>query len=141
MADVPLWFDKGLPFKCTGCGQCCTGSPGYVWITEEEMQAVADYLKISIKEFMRKYIRRAGDRYALVEHPNLERPKDVDCVFLKDKKCTIYHLRPKQCKTFPWWNENLSSPKAWEELSSYCEGVNHPEADIVPLSEIQKNLQ
>jgi len=141
MSDIPVWYEKGLAFKCTGCGQCCTGSPGYVWITEEEIEIAAEHLKISLKDFMRKYVRRAGDRFALVEHPSLERPSDVDCVFLKDKKCTIYSVRPKQCQTFPWWKENLSSPKAWEELSSYCEGVNHPDAQIVTLEEIEDTMQ
>ena len=26
------WYHLGLRFQCTGCGDCCTGAPGYVWI-------------------------------------------------------------------------------------------------------------
>lgn len=135
MSDVLPWFNKGLPFKCTGCGQCCTGSPGYVWVDEKEMQDIADHLNISLQEFAKKYVRRIGDRFAL-----LERPKNYDCVFLKDKKCQVYQVRPKQCKTFPWWKENVSSQEAWDEAGSYCEGINHPEAPLISLEEIQKDL-
>ena len=135
MSESLPWFHKGLPFKCTGCGQCCTGAPGYVWVTEDEMESIAAYLKIPLQDFMKKYVRRVGDRLALVE-----RPKNFDCVFLKDKKCEIYPIRPKQCKTFPWWKENLSSQEAWNEAGSYCEGINHPEAPLISLSEIKKDL-
>ena len=95
------WFKEGLRFKCTGCGKCCTGTPGYVWVMEEEMAAMAAVLHISVDLFKRKYIRSRDNRYALIEKraPN----GDYDCIFLKDKLCQVYQCRPKQCRTFPWW--------------------------------------
>ena len=130
-----LWYKSGLPFKCTQCGECCSGGPGYVWVKEDEIQEMADFLKISPEEFVRKYTRKVGERIALLEHP-----KNFDCVFLKDKKCQLYDARPKQCRTFPWWKEHLTSRKAWNEAGSQCEGINHPDAEIVPLEEIKKHL-
>ncbi len=135
MEKTPVWYNKGLSFKCTGCGQCCTGSPGYVWVTEEEMQNIADHVQLSLEEFCKKYVRRVGNRFAL-----LERPKNYDCIFLQGNKCQIYSVRPKQCKTFPWWKENVSSPEAWEEAAKRCEGINHPEAPLISLKEIEKDL-
>lgn len=129
------WYKDGLRFKCTGCGQCCTGSPGYVWISPNEAQAMADHLKISLDEFLRKYTRRIGNRVSLKEHS-----KTYDCVFLQGKKCTLYDVRPKQCRTFPWWPENLSSPESWKETAMRCEGVNHPDAPLISLGDIEKNL-
>src|SRR5437762_2532036 len=38
------WYRDGLRFRCTRCGHCCTGAPGYVWVTPEELQALADFL-------------------------------------------------------------------------------------------------
>jgi len=43
------WYQDGLRFKCTGCGQCCTGSPGYVWVSPEEAEAMAKHLKIPLE--------------------------------------------------------------------------------------------
>ena len=56
------WYKDGLRFACTQCGKCCTGSPGYVWITEEEVVKMAAFLKISVPEFMRTYTREVNGR-------------------------------------------------------------------------------
>lgn len=118
VSETACWYEEGLHFSCTGCGACCTGSPGYVWVNEDEIQAMADFLKLSIQEFSRKFLRKIGNRFSLVEMR-----KTYDCIFLKDRKCQIYEVRPVQCRTFPWWPENLSSPQAWEDAAQSCEGI------------------
>jgi Fe-S-cluster containining protein len=125
------WYSKGLRFKCTGCGDCCTGAPGYVWVTKEEIVGMAELLNLPLDEFSKTYIRQVGAKYSLIEDS-----KTFDCVFLKDKKCTIYKARPVQCQTFPWWVQNLRSEEDWVKASAYCEGINHPDAPIVPCSTI-----
>lgn len=129
------WYQEGLKFKCTGCGQCCTGFPGHVWVTPKEIDAIAKTLGISSEEVVAKYARRIGNRISL-----RELPKTYDCIFLKGKQCSIYGARPKQCRTFPWWPENLPSRKEWEELAKHCEGVNHVDAPVVAFGEIQRQL-
>lgn len=126
------WYEKGLRFKCTECGKCCTGAPGYVWVNETEMQAMADFLRISLKDIMRLYIRRVGQRYSLVESKIT-----YDCVFLKDNKCQVYGARPTQCRTYPWWPNNLHSQEAWEETARACEGIR-PDAPVVPFEKIEE---
>lgn len=135
MKKLP-WYKDGLSFKCTGCGACCTGSPGYVWVSEEEMKEMAEFLKISLPEFIKQYTRQVHGRYSL-----LEDRKTYDCIFLKGKQCTLYNARPKQCRTYPWWPENLESREAWNEEGKRCEGINHPEASLVPFAEIVKEIE
>lgn len=130
------WYSTGLRFKCTGCGQCCTGSPGYVWITEEEIEQIAEHLQMTVEQFCQKYIRQVGSRLSLLEHP-----KTFDCVFLKDNRCQIYPVRPKQCRTFPWWPHNLQSEAQWNEAARYCEGINHPDAPLVSAEKICQELE
>ncbi|MFI5334876.1 MAG: YkgJ family cysteine cluster protein [Chlamydiales bacterium] len=127
------WYKKGLHFNCTQCGACCTGSPGYVWIDEKEIEAMAKFLKISDEEFVKRYTRKVQGRLSLIEHP-----KTFDCVFLKERKCLLYNARPRQCKTFPWWSENLASKEAWEETAKRCEGINQPDAPLINFGEIEK---
>jgi len=127
------WYKEGLRFGCTQCGQCCTGSPGYVWIDEKEIAEMAKFLKISEEEFVKRYTRRIDSRLSLLEHP-----KTYDCVFLKEKKCGLYGSRPKQCRTFPWWPENLASKQAWAETAERCEGINHKDAPLITLGEIER---
>ncbi len=127
------WYQKGLRFTCTGCGKCCGGHPGYVWVDEEEMEAMASFLKISLQEFKQKYVRRVGKRYSLIESKT-----NFDCVFLKDKKCQVYGARPTQCRTYPWWPQNLESPEAWQETARQCEGIDHPSAPVVDNEAIEE---
>ena len=41
VAEMPAtpWYKDGLRFQCTGCGDCCTGGPGYVWVNQAEIDA------------------------------------------------------------------------------------------------------
>lgn len=141
MNDDPLkilpnetpWYSTGLRFKCTECGQCCTGAPGYAWVNQEEIQKIADYLKMTVKDFGKKYLRYINGRYALIEK------KNYDCIFLKDKKCTIYPVRPTQCRTFPWWMQNLASPEDWKEAAKHCEGISE-DAPLVSFEVIESQL-
>ena len=87
------WYSEGLRFECTGCGKCCTGSPGYVWVDEEEIEKIAEFLELSVDIFSSRYIRKVNGRFALIEMA-----KNFDCVFLKDNRCSIYAARPLQCR-------------------------------------------
>jgi Fe-S-cluster containining protein len=136
MKDASLpWYKKGLPFHCTQCGACCTGTPGYVWVSDEEITAMASFLSITIEQFIKKYTRTVHGRRALLEHA-----KSYDCVFLKDKVCQLYSARPKQCRTYPWWPEIVESKGAWEEEARRCEGIGHKDSRTVSLEEIQQQL-
>lgn len=128
------WYANGLQFSCTGCGQCCTGAPGYIWVNLNEIEAIAAHLELSVKEFSARFLRRINGRLSL-----LEMPKTYDCIFLKDKKCQIYSVRPTQCRTFPWWPQLLKSEEDWKEAAKFCEGIQ-PQAPIIPLETIEEQL-
>lgn len=130
--DQSPWYAEGLRFECTGCGQCCTGSPGYTWVNEEEIQSIAEFLKMTVEEFSQKYLRRVKGRFSLLEHP-----KTFDCVFLKDKKCQIYSVRPTQCRTYPWWPQNLKSEKDWHAAARFCEGIQ-AQAPLISCQAIEE---
>ncbi|MCB1106908.1 MAG: YkgJ family cysteine cluster protein [Chlamydiia bacterium] len=129
------WYHKGLRFKCTGCGKCCTGK-GFVWLTEEDIERLALSLNLSEEDFRKKYTREEGFDISLTEDPVTD-----DCIFLREKKfCAVYDARPKQCRNFPWWKGNLETPKDWENAKKRCEGIDHEEAPLFTLSEIEKEL-
>lgn len=128
------WYKDGLYFHCTGCGKCCRG-PGYVWLTEEDIYRLSGHFQMSKKQFLKKYTRQVGDKFALLDQPNM------DCIFLKNQKeCSLYEQRPKQCRAFPWWKDQLRSMADWEEAAKHCEGINHPDAPLVSVEEIEKKL-
>ena len=133
--ESSCWYKDGLRFECTGCGQCCTGSPGYVWVDDKEIQEIADFLKCSLKDFAARFLRKVNGRFSL-----LELPKTFDCIFLKDKKCQIYSVRPTQCRTFPWWPQLLKSREEWLAAATFCEGIRQ-QANLVPLETIEEQLK
>lgn len=103
-------------FKCTQCGKCCGGFPGYVWLSQDDIKKIATFLKISEKEFLKRYTRFCYGRYSLKELP-----QNYNCIFLQDGKCAIYELRPEQCRTFPFWQD---TPSWWEWVKTICKGCN-----------------
>jgi len=130
MDDKP-WFEKGLRFECTQCGDCCTGAPGYVWVNREEIAALAKRFAMGVADFEKKYVRQVGIRKSLIEYDN------GDCVFFDNKarKCTVYHERPRQCRTWPFWESNVRTEEAWKQTCEVCPGSGkgklHPKEQIV----------
>ena len=113
------WFSDGLSFECTRCGDCCRGEPGYVWVTLEEAGAIAASVAMPFRDFESSCLRRIGRKMSLLEKPN------GDCILWQDGKgCTVYDVRPLQCRTFPFWSENIRSAQAWHDLAARCPGVD-----------------
>jgi Fe-S-cluster containining protein len=115
------WYSRGLRFQCTGCGDCCTGAPGYVWVNKAEIEALAAFLHISVEEFQQRYVRQVGMRKSLIELAG------GDCVFFDPDRriCQVYAARPRQCRTWPFWLSNLASEKTWRQIADACPGCNH----------------
>lgn len=116
-SDGP-WYEGGLRFECTQCGDCCGGAPGYVWVNQAEIDALAERLEMDVEAFEKKFVRSVGVRRSLRELRN------GDCVFLDptERKCTVYEQRPRQCRTWPFWDSNLKNPAAWARTCEVCPG-------------------
>ncbi|MEM8874378.1 MAG: YkgJ family cysteine cluster protein [Planctomycetota bacterium] len=126
--ELPVWYEKGLSFTCTQCGNCCTGPSGFVWISDEEVTRLAEHLGLSREVTVRKYCRTINGKLSLKER-KVGFGK-YDCIFLTGEPggkrgCGIYEARPLQCRTWPFWPENIDSEKAWDRLShKTCPGMN-----------------
>jgi Fe-S-cluster containining protein len=132
-ADEP-WYADGLAFECTRCGKCCTGDPGYVWVTEDELAAIAAFLGQPLREVRDLFTRKARGKITLRERDN------GDCTFWDTKRgCTIYSVRPPQCRTWPFWDSNVATPEDWEHTREACPGAG--KGDIIPVEEISRRLK
>lgn len=110
-------FDEKACEKCNA--KCCTGESGYIFVSKDEMKAISSSLSLNLKDFKKLYTIKLGIKYSLKEAPC---ENGFACIFLDtdSKKCKIYDLRPKQCKTFPFWEYFKTHKK---ELEKECIGV------------------
>mmetsp|Transcript_7528 Transcript_7528/g.18212 ORF Transcript_7528/g.18212 Transcript_7528/m.18212 type:complete len:171 (+) Transcript_7528:179-691(+) len=92
---------KGKSFLCTECGKCCTGS-GEVWVSTEECERIAGYLSMPIHKFYQMYTK-SYFKYNGWRLLKSQKNETLDCIFLKDKLCSIHPVRPRQCSTYPWY--------------------------------------
>tara|TARA_Y100001970_G_scaffold184399_1_gene224285 strand:- start:18027 stop:18488 length:462 start_codon:yes stop_codon:yes gene_type:complete len=111
----------GIKFQCQSSGNCCVsrGSYGFVYLSKKDITRFAKYFKISITEFKLKYCQITDGYIHLTEKKSFK----GKCIFLKQKKCSVYKSRPSQCRTWPFWNENMNT-KTWnEDIAINCPGI------------------
>lgn len=134
------WYSEGLRFTCTQCGNCCTGPPGAVWFNAEEGRAMAARLGLAESVFYQRYARQIDDHWSLIE---TKTEHGLDCIFLDRKSipgkalCSVYEARPTQCRTWPFWPENLRTKRHWETVKRVtpCPGMNS--GNLVPIESIR----
>ncbi|MDP6443523.1 MAG: YkgJ family cysteine cluster protein [Pirellulaceae bacterium] len=133
--DQP-WYRDGLRFECSQCGECCTGGPGYVWVNKAEIAAMAATIgETDIAAFELKYVRKIGVRKSLKEFAN------YDCVFLDERRrCLVYNDRPRQCRTWPFWDSNLRSAESWRQTCEVCPGAGNGELYQIEHIESQRRV-
>ena len=124
------FYRSGLRFQCTRCSRCCRHTPGYVFLSRKDLEALLPALGVGRREFLNKYCRRVVfgpvKRISLKEKPNL------DCIFWENNEsapearrggCSVYDSRPLQCQSFPFWSSCLSSREEWMECAAQCPGI------------------
>ena len=113
------WYREGLRFNCIRCGSCCkvNGDYAFVYVTPEESDTIMEFLDIPRKEFMKSYCSRLEGSMIIKFQNNI-------CPFLENDTCSIYKVRPVQCRAWPFWSFNLHTPDQWNLAAVRCPGIN-----------------
>lgn len=93
---------------CTTCGNCCMKlTPA---ITELDIKSLSRRLNLEPQQIKDDYIEMAeGEQYF----------KHLPCVFLKEKKCTIYNDRPEACSSFLHLHKKKFTSRLWGVIDNY----------------------
>lgn len=94
-------------FVCQCCGACCK-VPGYVRLTETDVEAMAGELGLTEEAFIEAYTELSPTRSGLV----LKGDPAAPCCFLTaENLCRIHAARPQQCRDYParWRSEAIES--------------------------------
>jgi len=100
---------KGFPFAfdpsaCKDCeGYCCLGDPGFVWINQEDIYRISSFLSMNTIDFIDQYLNRIDNRYSAKDIYTIT--DYYECIFYDydNRRCTIYEVRPIQCRLYPFW--------------------------------------
>ncbi len=113
-----IWYQNGLRFSCRQCGQCCWDEGEYteVYVNREDIGLMAEYLELFPSDFYKKYVKRSEDFDVL-------RSRKGACIMLKETRCLVYPVRPRQCATWPFWPENVRRHIWYGEVKKRCPGV------------------
>ncbi|MEA2047835.1 MAG: YkgJ family cysteine cluster protein [Campylobacterota bacterium] len=109
------------PLACEACGgHCCTGQSGYIWAKYAEIEKMADFVNLSVEDFASIYLKKVKHRYSLIEKKLA--PDNFACIFfdVSKKRCSIYPVRPLQCRTFPFWEQYKNDEN---EVRKECPGI------------------
>ncbi|HED64296.1 MAG TPA: YkgJ family cysteine cluster protein [Planctomycetes bacterium] len=119
--DEDPWYADGLRFACTGCGNCCTGEPGIVRASDDEVARMAGHAGLEEAVFRDLYTHRLSSGGVALR----ERSGNA-CVFWREQVgCLIYPVRPRQCRTWPFWRANVASEGHWARAAEGCPGIDH----------------
>ncbi len=132
MSNQP-WYQKGVQFECTGCGDCCRRE-GDVFFSPIEAERAVRFLHgddATVEAFL-------GDIWD--EDPSgylrIQVPVGGSCAFLQpDNRCAIQPVKPDQCATYPFWPETFETERAWKAEAKWCEGIHRgPTFDVLEVA-------
>ena len=110
-----------LRFECQpGCTACCDVD-GFVYLSEDDLEKAARFVKMTVADFEQKYVYRT--RHLI----RLRKPADRQCHFLLEGGCSIHPAKPTQCRLFPFWPEYVDDRSEWRSLKKRCPGIGKGE--------------
>ena len=102
-------------------------------MNEREVRELADFLNLSLHDFQKRFCR------ILDSGIQLKDKGESDCIFLENNCCMVYEARPLQCRTFPFWPENLKSAYRWNLVKLECPGID--QGELFSFEQIQTLLR
>lgn len=104
-------------FQCYKCGVCCENLfNNSIVMFPSDVNRIHKEMKIEKKEFLTRYCVHKDISYgnSSIRVFFMKVEKNRKCVFLNNNLCTIYNIRPIQCKKTPY--NFFPYSKLWEYM-------------------------
>jgi Fe-S-cluster containining protein len=123
-----------IAFACQpGCTNCCEVE-GNIYITEEDLVRIAEFLGMTPAAFEAQYVYRTRNLL------RFRKPKQ-GCPFL-DRGCRIHPVKPVQCRLYPFWPEIVERQASWRREMKTCPGIGKGELiQIAAAVEIAQEMK
>ncbi|HNW90330.1 MAG TPA: YkgJ family cysteine cluster protein [Bacteroidales bacterium] len=106
-----LYKEIAAVIDCTECGNCCTIFR--TTITDSELDTLAKKDNLSRENFIENFTEQ--------DEPEKTRYlKDIPCKYLSGKKCSIYEIRPEECRYYPHIHKHCFNSRTLGVISN-CE--------------------
>ncbi len=129
---------EDIRFKCQRCGSCCHHKrpqefndlvpteqltefwekSNLIYLTEEDIERISRKTGLDAKGFVDtlyeydgKVVKaKEGGKKVILDIPVMKSKEDTTCVFYEEG-CTVYPVRPRACRLFPFRVEERSTPE------------------------------
>jgi Fe-S-cluster containining protein len=98
-----------------------------VFLTKEDREKLSNHLQLPVEQFA---IQAEFNSTRFTKDKTVQwilRDAAPTCPFLRQGKCSVYEVRPTQCKTFPYWPELLEKNNFKNEAKEACPGIGKGE--------------
>jgi Putative zinc- or iron-chelating domain len=106
-------------------------------MSPDEVTQASALLSVEVDDFIKTYSSRvlfkpSNPQVPWVRLQSKQHDTGSACIFLDldTKHCKIYQARPLQCQAYPFYDELLQSPEAWNEE---CRRRDDDETSDLPL--------
>ena len=133
MTSYRKWWEKEpLRFECQAdCFKCCT-KPGVVYFDKASIENASKILRISYELFRKEFLLWDDGHWVHVV------ANGDPCAFLAPEGCSIHNGKPIQCRSYPFWKENMTSKSMWNLVGAFCPGIGF--GSHVAITAIRKFL-
>jgi len=135
---MDCFYENGLRFSCVeGCRYCCSCEPGYVFLSQQDLDKLCAVTGMKEQAFIATYCRVVNmGAFSMI---SLKEKENYDCIFLNARGCSVYDGRPKQCRTYPFWMSVMEDEDSWDRESKSCPGIG--KGKLYTKEEIDKLLE
>ena len=114
-------YPRNVRYFCMKCATCCGDTETrdrHILLLKPEAERIVDATAKRVEEFAHKLEGHAPYVYEMMKTVN-----EGKCVFLKNKRCTIYALRPLVCRFYPFELKTAEAGKHEFFYTSECRGI------------------